>query len=94
MECRTEVRKQQFSVATGSNMGMGVGGGVRFAPTTSSATETLKLYVYDAATNQLVWQRTATNAVTQNATPQKRQDDIEKLVMKLLKHFPRRTDAP
>jgi hypothetical protein len=39
LEYWVEVQPERLSIGNGSNMGMGVGGGVRSAPTTSPATE-------------------------------------------------------
>ena len=83
-----EVQPERLSIGNGSNMGMGVGGGLRSAPTTSPATETLHLNVYDAATKQLVWEAAATRPLDGNTKPEKRQKNIDKTVAKLLKKYP------
>jgi hypothetical protein len=88
LEYWVEVQPERLSIANGSDMGMGVGGGLRYAPTTSPATETLHLYAYDAATKQAVWHATATRPVDQNPKPEKRQKNIDKIVAKLLKNYP------
>jgi hypothetical protein len=88
LEYWVEVQPERLSIATGSNMGMGVGGGLRSAPTTTPATETLHLYVYNAATKQLLWHSTATRPLDHKSKPEKRQKNIDKAVAKLLKKYP------
>jgi Domain of unknown function (DUF4136) len=55
---------------------------------TVPASETLRLYVYDAATRKLVWEGAITKALDQTRKPDKRQKDIDKAVAKLLKKYP------
>ena len=88
LEYWVEVQPERLSIGNGSNMGMGVGGGLRSAPTTSPATETLHLNVYDAVTKQLVWEAAATRPLDGNTKPEKRQKNIDKTVAKLLKKYP------
>lgn len=88
LEYWVEVQPERLAIGNGSNMGMGAGGGVRSAPTTFPATETLHLYVYDAATKPLVWQAEATQPLDRNPKPEKRQTNIDKIVAKLLKKYP------
>jgi hypothetical protein len=88
VEYWVEVQPERFSVANGSSMNMGVGGGVRSAPRTIPASETLRLDIYDAKTRKLVWEGTVTKGLDENRKPEKRQKDIDKAVGKLLKKYP------
>jgi hypothetical protein len=69
-------------------------GGVRFGGGMSTATSstinigTLGVDIYDSAAKQLVWRGTATKTLDPKASPQKRQDNINKAATKLLKNFP------
>jgi hypothetical protein len=49
--------------------------------------------MYDAAAKQLVWQGVASKAIDPRAKPDKRQKNIDKAAVKLLKNYRRRRRA-
>jgi Domain of unknown function (DUF4136) len=48
----------------------------------------LDLSMYDSRTKQLVWRGTASKTLDPKAKPEKKQENINKVVKKLLKDFP------
>jgi len=48
----------------------------------------LVLYLYDAARNQLVWWGMLSNAIAADATPDKKQKQMDRAIAKLLKDYP------
>ena len=87
--------KQFTSYNTGWGYGPGwrggwYGGGGGFTTTTSSTINIgqLDLDMYDTAQKQLVWRGTASKTLDPKAKPEKKQENINKAVRKLLKNFP------
>jgi hypothetical protein len=74
--------------AYGGGMGWRVGGGMGTATSSTINIGTLGVDVYDPTAKQLVWRGTATKTLDPRASPQKRQDNINKAATKLLKNFP------
>jgi hypothetical protein len=72
----------------------GTGGGWRFGGGMASATSstiqigTLGFDVYDPANKQLLWRGSATKTLNPPKDPNKRQQNLDKAVAKLLKNFP------
>jgi hypothetical protein len=64
------------------------GGGVGTATSETINIGTLGLDFYDAANKQLVWRGSATKTIDAKATPEKRQNNINKAMEKLLKSYP------
>jgi hypothetical protein len=74
--------------AYGGGMGWRFGGGMATATSSTINIGTLGVDIYDPAAKQLVWRGTATKTLDTRASPQKRQENINKAVTKLLKNFP------
>lgn len=84
--------RQEQSI-TAYNTGWGYGGGWRGGGISTAQTETILvgsvvLDCYDQAKKQLVWRGTATKTIDVNAKPDKRQNNIDKAMKKLLKNYP------
>lgn len=86
--------KQWYSYNTGGmgwGYGMGYGGmGMSTTTTTSETIQigTVDLDMYDRAAKQLVWKGKASKTLDPGAKPDKRQKNIDKAVVKLLKNYP------
>jgi hypothetical protein len=74
--------------AYGGGAGWRFGGGMSSATSSTINIGTLGVDVYDPAAKQLVWRGSATKTLDERANPQRRQDNINKAVTKLLKNFP------
>ena len=76
--------------AYGSGMGMGyrMGGGMTTATSSTINIGTLGVDIYDSAGKQLVWRGSATKTLDTKVSPEKRQNNINKAVTKLLKNYP------
>jgi Domain of unknown function (DUF4136) len=74
--------------AYGGGVGFRVGGGMASATSTTINIGTLGVDIYDSAGKQLVWRGSATKTIDNKASPQKRQDNINKAMAKLLKNDP------
>jgi hypothetical protein len=74
--------------AYGTGMGFRMGGGMGTATSSTINIGTLGVDIYDSTGKQLVWRGSATKTIDERANPQKRQDNINKAVTKLLKNFP------
>jgi hypothetical protein len=74
--------------AYGGGAGWRFGGGMASATSSTINIGTLGVDVYDSAAKQLVWRGTATKTLDAGASPQKRQENINKAATKLLKNFP------
>lgn len=77
----------------GAGWGRGwYGGGMGSTMTTGQTTTihigSLGLDMYDPATKQIVWRGVATKTLDPKAKPEKRQKNIDKGVVKLLKNYP------
>jgi hypothetical protein len=66
----------------------GGGGGITTATTSSINIGTLDLDMYDPARKQLVWRGTATKTLNPPKDPDKRRNNIQKAMTKLLKDYP------
>lgn len=77
----------------GGGAGWRFGGGMTTATSTTINIGTLGVDIYDPAAKQLVWRGSATKTLDERANPQKRQQNINKAVTKLLKNFPPPTKA-
>ena len=74
--------------AYGGGIGFRMGGGMASATSSTINIGTLGIDMYDSANKQLVWRGAATKTLDENPKPQKRQQNIEKSVTKLLKNYP------
>lgn len=74
--------------AYGGGLGWRMGGGMAQATSSTIKIGTLALDIYDAGGKTLVWRGAATKTLDDRANPQKRQENINKGVEKLLKDFP------
>jgi hypothetical protein len=72
----------------GGGAGWRFGGGMTTATSSTINIGTLGVDIYDPAAKQLVWRGSATKTIDERANPQKRQQNINKAVTKLLKNFP------
>jgi hypothetical protein len=72
----------------GGGMGWRMGGGMASATSSTINIGTLGVDVYDSAAKQLVWRGSASKTLDAKASPEKRQNNINKAVTKLLKNFP------
>lgn len=76
------------------NLGMGYGASAGGSSGTATTTTTivhsgqLILDMYDANTKQMVWRGTVSDAIDENAKPDKKQQHMDKAVEKLLKNYP------
>ena len=64
------------------------GGGMSSATTSTINVGTLVLDMYEPAKKQLVWRGTATKTLDKNASPEKRQKNLQKAMAKLMKNYP------
>lgn len=74
--------------AYGGGAGWRMGGGMASATSSTISIGTLGVDVYDSSGKTLVWRGQATKTIDAKASPQKRQENINKAVTKLLKNFP------
>jgi len=72
----------------GGGMGWRMGGGMSTATSSTISIGTLGVDLYDAAAKQLIWRGGASKTLDTKASPQKRQENINKAVTKLLKNYP------
>lgn len=72
----------------GGGAGWRFGGGMTTATSNTINIGTLGVDIYDPAAKQLVWRGSATKTIDQRANPEKRQQNINKAVTKLLKKYP------
>ena len=72
----------------GGGMGWRMGGGMATATSSTINIGTLGVDFYDSAAKQLVWRGSATKTLDTKASPEKRQNNINKAAAKLLKNFP------
>jgi hypothetical protein len=68
--------------------GYGMGGGMTTMQSNTIAIGTLDFDMYDRAKKELVWKGTAQKTLDPNAKPDKRQNNINKAVAKMLKNYP------
>ena len=64
------------------------GGGMGTATSSTIHIGTIALDIYDASAKELVWKGQATKTLSGEKDPEKRQKNIEKAMVKLLKDFP------
>jgi Domain of unknown function (DUF4136) len=74
--------------AYGGGLGWRMGGGMASATSSTIKIGTLALDIYDSGGKTLVWRGAATKTLDDRANPQKRQENINKGVEKLLKDYP------
>jgi hypothetical protein len=68
--------------------GIGWGGGMGTATSSTIDIGTLVLDMYDPTTKQLVWTGNATKTIDPSSNEEKNQKRLDKAMEKLLKHFP------
>lgn len=66
----------------------GMGGGMTTASTSTIHIGSVVLDMYDTATKGLVWRGMASKTIDAMAKPDKRQKNIDKAAMKMLKNYP------
>ncbi len=71
-----------------SGWGYGFGGGTTTMTQDTIATGMLNLDMYDRAAKELVWRGRASKTLDPKASPEKRQNNIEKAMTKMLKNYP------
>jgi hypothetical protein len=81
------VQQEQELNAFGSP-GWRFGGGVADLTTSTIDEGTLTLDIYDPAQKTLVWRGSATETVSKSTSPEKKQQQLDKAMGKLLKNFP------
>jgi hypothetical protein len=74
--------------AYGGGVGWRMGGGMGTATSSTINIGTLGVDIYDPAGKQLLWRGSATKTLDAKASPQKRQQNLNKAATKLLKNFP------
>ena len=65
-----------------------LGGGMGTATSSTIKIGTLALDMYDSAAKSLVWKGEATKTLNPSDNPEKRQQNMNKAMQKLLKDFP------
>ena len=83
-----QVAVNQQKQWTAFGTGVGWGGGMATATSSTIDNGTLVLDMYDPATKKLVWTGRATKTLNPSGNPEKNQKNIDKAMEKLLKHFP------
>lgn len=84
---QVSVSEQQQWNAYGMG-GVRWGGGMATATSSTIATGTLVLDMYDPGTKQLVWTGRATKTLDPNANQEKKQKNLNNAMQKLLKNYP------
>jgi hypothetical protein len=84
---QVSVSEQQQWNAYGMG-GVRWGGGMATATSSTIATGTLVLDMYDPASKQLVWTGRATKTLDPNANQEKKQKNLNNAMQKLLKNYP------
>lgn len=74
--------------AYGGGVGWRMGGGMATATSSTIQIGTLGFDVYDQAGKQLIWRGSATKTLNPPKDPDKKQKNLDKAVVKLLKNFP------
>lgn len=72
----------------GGGVGWRLGGGMATVTTSTIDVGMLSLDIYDPAQKSLVWRGTASETVSKSGTPEKKQQQLDKAMAKLLKKFP------
>ncbi len=80
--------QQQWNTYRLGGGGWHFGGSVGMATGSTLDIGTLGLDFYDAAGKQLIWRGSATKTLERNASPEKRQKNLDKAMAKLLRNFP------
>ena len=81
-------RQYRVSYYGGYGYGWGWGGAPVSAHTSTVDKGTLTLDFYNAKAKEMLWRGTVTDTIRKKATPEKRQQRIDKATAKLLKGFP------
>ena len=68
--------------------GLRFGGGMGTATSSTITVGTLAVDLYEAATKKLLWTGDATKTINPSKDPQKRMENLNKAVAKLLKNYP------
>lgn len=66
----------------------GTGGGMTTGQTSTIYTGSLGLDMYDSTKHDLVWRGVASKTIDPKAKPEKRQKNLDKAIVKLLKNYP------
>jgi hypothetical protein len=66
----------------------GMGTGISTTTTNTINIGSVALDMYDAATKQMVWRGVASKTINEKAKPEKRQKNIDKAAVKMLKNYP------
>jgi hypothetical protein len=85
---QVSVTQQREWSAYGMGGGVGWGGGMATATSSTIQVGTLGLDFYDPGPKQLIWRGQATKTLNPSKDPQKNQERLNKAVAKLLKDFP------
>jgi len=72
----------------GGGMYGGMGGGMTTATTSTINIGNVVLDMYDSSTKQMVWRGMASKTLDAGAKPDKKQKNIDKAAMKMLKNYP------
>jgi hypothetical protein len=81
-------QERQWNTYSMGGYGWRMGGGMGTATSSTIQIGTIALDMYDVVGKELVWKGQASKTVDPGAKPEKRQQNIEKAVTKLLKDFP------
>jgi len=84
-QCSFDRERQWNAYNTG---GFRWGGGMATATSSTISIGTLVLDMYDPGSKQLVWTGKATKTVNPNDSQEKRQNNLNKAMQKLMKNFP------
>jgi hypothetical protein len=66
----------------------GMGGGMSTSTTSTINIGAVVLDMYDSGSKQLVWRGMASKTIDEKAKPDKRQKNIDKAAVKMLKNYP------
>jgi hypothetical protein len=83
-------QEKQINAYSMGGFGMGArwGGGMASATTSTLTVGSISLDMYEVASKHLVWRGTATKTIDPGVKPDKRQQNIQKGVAKMLKNYP------
>jgi hypothetical protein len=87
-EVAVQQQKEWNAYGTGVYGGFRYGGGMTTATESTINIGTLGVSMYDQAAKQLVWRGSASKTIDPKAKPEKRQANINKAVVKMLKNYP------
>jgi len=81
-------QERQFNSYNSGGYGWRYGGGMSTTTSSTISIGTVELDMYDVAAKELVWKGQASKTIDTGAKPEKRQNNIDKAMVKLLKDFP------